>query len=455
MRHLTLMRHAKAKQPHGDMTDHQRPLRKRGERQAAAMAHVLQRWQALDGEIFVSTAKRTRETFDGISSQLLTHHLASHVLFDDALYTFDSEALLTWLKALPDKAERVLVIGHNPALIELARWLNDEAPHSLPTGSALHFTLPDTPWKAVEKGCAVLAGGLIPETASYSLFQRLAPNPPDPQHDTVSRIRDLLEHQSRMIGALKPGVMAGIDSEFLHQYRVNLRRSRAVGESVLAIIKVPGLKKMLKRLKQRAQATSDLRDLDVFLEDLGKTQPPLSASTREGLRQWLQCCQRLQHHTLCQQLSTPEYAEELQGWQSFIASDGVEKALSKLSPKRIQAVLDERIARHNEDLAALSVDSPDADLHELRKGVKRIRYLADLHPEPPEPFLSELKRRQSLLGDYQDLCARQAWLDAFSSGADSTPEQRKECSQWHAALETQKQKLRKKVLALGPLVSHR
>lgn len=51
MRHLYLMRHAKAKQPSGDMTDHQRPLRKRGKRQAAAMAHVLQHWQALEGDL--------------------------------------------------------------------------------------------------------------------------------------------------------------------------------------------------------------------------------------------------------------------------------------------------------------------------------------------------------------------------------------------------------------------
>ena len=56
MRHLTLMRHAKAQQPSGEMTDHQRPLSKRGVRQAHAMAYVLQRWQSLAGKVCVSTA---------------------------------------------------------------------------------------------------------------------------------------------------------------------------------------------------------------------------------------------------------------------------------------------------------------------------------------------------------------------------------------------------------------
>ena len=451
MRHLYLMRHAKAKQPSGDMIDHQRPLRKRGKRQAAAMAPALQRWQALEGEVYVSTAARTRETFDEIAVQLPEHTLINQVHFDEDLYTFDGGGLQAWLKALPNGAERVLVIGHNPALHDLARWLDKAAPHLLPTGSVLHFTRPDTAWKSVGQGDAKLVGCLTPEAVSYSLFKRLAPQPRKHNNDTASRVRDMLEHQYQMIRALEAGVIAGVDPEFLHQYRVNLRRSRAVGESVRAITRVPGLKKMLKRLKQRAQATSDLRDIDVFLEDMAKTPPPLSSVARQGLTQWLQASQRERHQTLCQQLNTPEYAEELEGWQSFITSDDVGKALSKLTPKRIKAVLDARIARHDEDLAALSLDAQDAEFHELRKGVKRIRYLADLNPKTPEPFLTELKYRQGLLGEYQDLCSRQAWLDAFSASPDNDPQQPQECAQWRASLEKPKLALRKKVVALKPL----
>lgn len=76
----------------------------------------------------------------------------------------------------------------------------------------------------------------------------------------------------------------------------------------------------------------------------------------------------------------------MQAWQHFIASDDVGKALSKLTPKRIRTVLNERIARHDEDLAALSLDTHDTEFHELRKGVKRIRYLADLNPETLSRF---------------------------------------------------------------------
>lgn len=96
------------------------------------------------------------------------------------------------------------MIGHNPALHDLARWLDKAAPHSLPTGSVLHFTLSGSSWKSAGHNGAKLAGFLTPETASYPLFQRLAPQPPKRNNDTASRMRDMMEHQYQMARALKP-----------------------------------------------------------------------------------------------------------------------------------------------------------------------------------------------------------------------------------------------------------
>lgn len=454
MRHLTLMRHAKAQQPSGEMTDHQRPLSKRGVRQAHAMAYVLQRWQSLAGKVCVSTALRTRQTFDAIESLHLQRQLDRHVLLDDALYTFDGDALLAWLKALPNDTERVLVIGHNPALVELAQWLDDDAPPSLPTGSVLHFTLPDAPWNALEPGSATLTGGLTPDTASYALFQHRADEPPQANGDVANRLHEALMYQHQRVKALKPGVMAGVDPEFLHQYRVSLRRSRAILESVRAITKVSGWKPWLTQLKRHARATSDLRDLDVVLADLDDIEVPLSTSTQQHLRQWLQSCQRTEHVALCQQLNAPGYPEALEEWQRWLASKACRQALAKLSPKRIQAVLDERVKQHQKALAALSIDDPDASFHDLRKDVKRLRYLADLHPTTSTSFLKELKRRQRVLGRYQDLCVRQAWLEAFGARTETTGPERQECAEWQAALASQKQTLRQKVLAWAPLPRH-
>ncbi|MGJ7458925.1 CHAD domain-containing protein [Halomonas sp. RA08-2] len=471
MRHLFLMRHAKAKQGSGDMADHQRPLRKRGRREAAAMALPLQRWQALDGELHVSGATRTRETLDEIAGQLPELSLTERAFVDEALFTFDGQVLCSWLKALPDETKRVLVIGHNPALLELAHWLCAEAPASLPTGGALHLTLPvTTSWSAVGEHGAMLAASLAPEEASHALFQRQEPEPPDLIKAALNqRILGLLGHQYLLVRALEPGVIAGADPEFLHQYRVNLRRSRAIGESALATAqkpvgkkksagkralerkKMPGFKKRLKRLKRRAQATSDLRDLDVFLESLNKTPPPLSTRSRRALKHWLQARHHEQHEALCQQLGDADYTKEMLAWQAFLSSRGFRQSLRKLSSKRIEKVLAERIARHDRDLAELSSEAADEAFHDLRKSVKRIRYLAELEPKRHRAFLTGLKHRQTLLGDFQDRCTRQVWIGTFAAGSRNAPKRQEECEAWRSALEKEKLALRGEVMALAPL----
>ncbi|GHC16853.1 CHAD domain-containing protein [Aidingimonas halophila] len=451
MPELYLMRHAKAKQARGDMTDHQRPLSRRGERQAAAMAQALRGWNALSGEILVSSAQRTRETLEGVEAQL-SETLTERAAFHDTLYTFDKQPLLEWLRERPAEVERVLIIGHNPALETLARWLCRDAPESLPTGGMLHISLPDVPWQLLEKHSAEQVSRLVPAEASHALFKKQTPKAPDLDEASLSqRILGLLNHYYRRVRALEPGVIAGLDPEFLHQYRVNLRRSRAIGESLQATTKVPGLKKALKRLKRRAQATSDLRDLDVFLESLRQTPPPLAEHVRNDLVDWLNAQAEERHAMLCRQLAEPDYAEDMRRWEDVLASKKLSKALRKLKSARVEAVLADRIARHDCDLGALTLESDDAAFHELRKTVKRIRYLAELDPVRNKAFLAGLKRRQTLLGDLQDMCTRQAWVQAFIDAAGEASERRQACADWLAALEAEKQALREEIIALEPL----
>ncbi|WP_302141529.1 CHAD domain-containing protein [Halomonas alkalicola] len=461
MLELYLLRHAKAKRGGSELPDADRPLSQRGRRQAAAMAPALMRWRAFEGEVFSSPARRTRETLEEMAAALPEGTLGSVARFDEALYTFDGEALRDWLQTLPEGNRRVLMVGHNPALLELARWLSPVAPDSLPTGGLLHLSLPGETWQALARHTAERLACLTPEQASHALFQRRAPAPPELRKaDLAGRLHGQLGHLYRLVRALEPGVMAGIDPEFLHQYRVNLRRSRAIGEAVLATVrqagsgKAPGLKKRLKALKQRAQATSDLRDLDVFLESLEQAPPPLQASTRRALHDWLHERARQQHERLCQQLGQPDYAADMQAWQAFLDGDGFGQALARLSAARVEAVLDERIAGHDSDLAALTPDAPDEAFHDLRKAVKRIRYLAELDPTRHRRFLKGLKQRQTLLGEFQDLCTRQAWSVAFFASAPSLASDgalEDERSAWREGLAKEKLALRTQIMALAPL----
>ncbi|TFH87883.1 CHAD domain-containing protein [Billgrantia azerbaijanica] len=451
---LYVMRHAKAKTAAKGMDDRHRSLSGRGQRQVAAMARPLQRLGAFDGEIHASPAMRTRQTLLGLDAQLAGADLAGRAHYPEALYTFDSKPLREWLGATLATTDRLLLIGHNPALLALARWLCPQAPAALPTGGLLHLALPDSAARALRKHRAELVTQLVPAQADHALFKRQAPKAPDLEKAGLARrILGLLHHQYRMARALEPGVIAGFDPEFLHQYRVNLRRSRAIGESVLATTEIPGLKKALKRLKRRAQATSDLRDLDVFLESLERAPTVLSTGTRTALRDWLARRARERHAALCQALSRPDYAQDMTQWQRLLSTKPFRRALRALSADQVQAVLAERISRHDADLAALHAEAPDEAFHELRKTVKRIRYLAELEPVRNRDFLAGLKQRQTVLGDFQDLCTRQAWLTAFADtrsppAAETIP---MEAHHWSETLEQRKAELRRAIVAFDPL----
>ncbi|MCH4564803.1 CHAD domain-containing protein [Halomonas sp. EGI 63088] len=456
MKHLFLIRHARAKRAETANDDHERPLSGRGQRQVAAMAEPLHRLGAFAGEIHVSTATRARQTLLGLDAELPELGLASRAQYHEALYTFEEKPLRLWLKAADLDTDHLALIGHNPALLALAQRLSPQASKRLPTGSLLHIALPIATWRELGRHTGEVAHFLSPRVASHTLFQRKAPEPPRLDDlGTRHRIINQLEHQYRMIRALEPGVAAGHDPEFLHQYRVNLRRSRALAETLLAIIEIPRLGRALKGLKRRTRATSELRDLEVFLEPLTRQPPPEAGAALTPLIAWLHERIREARRELCHQLQRRAYARDMLEWRDTIASKGFAKALSGLQERQIDRVLRERLARHDAQLVSLTDASPDAALHKLRKRVKRIRYLAELSPERHRRLLENLKPRQERLGDFQDLCTRLDWLDAFTASApsqDLPDASRQAVDRWLARLHECKAERRQAILTLEPLI---
>lgn len=116
-RRLYLLRHAKSSWDDPDLSDHDRPLAPRGQSAAAAMAPVAAALAPRPGLVVCSTAVRARQTLDGVASGLtgVPQWIAP------AAYTFQAEALLVLLRGLDADLGAVLVIGHNPALEEVAQ----------------------------------------------------------------------------------------------------------------------------------------------------------------------------------------------------------------------------------------------------------------------------------------------------------------------------------------------
>lgn len=122
MKRLHFLRHAKSSWDAPELEDFDRPLAERGHRAGAAMAAALDdRGLAVD-QVLVSPARRTRQTFDYLGPLLD----GVPVVFERRLYVFSAAKLLDRLRELPDAVNSVLVIGHNPAMHELAMALTDK-----------------------------------------------------------------------------------------------------------------------------------------------------------------------------------------------------------------------------------------------------------------------------------------------------------------------------------------
>ncbi len=118
MRQLILMRHGKAETASG-RGDHARPLSPRGRAEAAEAGRRLAA-AACPALALVSDSARTRDTFTCVAPALdpAPPHAVTR-----ALYGAAAETILAEVRAVPDRAAAVLVVGHNPGIGELARRL--------------------------------------------------------------------------------------------------------------------------------------------------------------------------------------------------------------------------------------------------------------------------------------------------------------------------------------------
>lgn len=127
-RSLALMRHAKSAWDLGVESDHLRPLNERGRRAVPVIGSYLAEVGFEPNLVLCSTASRTRETL----GRLLRDFAGTPtVRYEPTLYLATREEGLERLRRLGKRWRRVLIIGHNPGLQDLAAHLVGEADRAL------------------------------------------------------------------------------------------------------------------------------------------------------------------------------------------------------------------------------------------------------------------------------------------------------------------------------------
>jgi phosphohistidine phosphatase len=118
MRRLLLLRHAKSDWTKG-VSDHERPLAPRGQRDAPRIGQEIARRGLSPDHAIISTSRRTRETFSFIEPFLDRHT----VRYERAIYEAAPEAILRVIRAAEPDAHSVMIVGHNPGLEQTATYL--------------------------------------------------------------------------------------------------------------------------------------------------------------------------------------------------------------------------------------------------------------------------------------------------------------------------------------------
>jgi phosphohistidine phosphatase len=148
MKALLVLRHAKSSWKDETLTDHERPLNKRGRRDAPRMGRLMRDAHLVPERILSSTALRARLTAEAAAEAC---GCAEQLRYVEALYHGTPDDYLEVLRGQPDELDRILVVGHNPVLEEFLERLVGEW-NRLPTAALAHVSLPVERWEELNAG---------------------------------------------------------------------------------------------------------------------------------------------------------------------------------------------------------------------------------------------------------------------------------------------------------------
>ena len=143
VRTLLVLRHAKSSWKDAGLADHDRPLNKRGEKNAPAMGKLIKSEGLTPQWIASSTALRARKTAEAVAKG---SGYSGQIHYEDELYLAHPPDILDVVqRTVPDSATRILIVGHNPGLEELVRKLTAQR-EPFPTGALAQIELPIESW---------------------------------------------------------------------------------------------------------------------------------------------------------------------------------------------------------------------------------------------------------------------------------------------------------------------
>ncbi|MGH1366085.1 MAG: CHAD domain-containing protein [Calditrichia bacterium] len=282
------------------------------------------------------------------------------------------------------------VRGFDNSMKKIEDVLNQVASHR-PESSALMLLLTEQAGEALAKPPVAM---LTPEmNAHEALHELLLPN--------LFALRQNVD-----------GICRDIDTEFLHDFRVAVRRARAALSQLKGILPLSDNDKYSEKFAALGKRTNRLRDLDVYLLEKETMIADLLPQMQEDIAPLFTALaeeRALEQQKLSRYLRSTRFRNFLDEWEQYLL-----KQPDVLSIEALEGVLPlarrriwfyyRRLVKRGMKITAMSADKK---LHDLRLDAKKLRYLLEffqtLFPkEEMTTFITALKKLQNNLGDFQD-----------------------------------------------------
>ena len=248
----------------------------------------------------------------------------------------------------------------------------------------------------------------------------------DPEMRADIAAKYIYSHLLKTIKDNEQGTIADTDSEFLHDFRVAVRRTRAGLSQLKGVLPEKFSTYYAEFFSWLGQITGSTRDLDVYLLNFTHYKSSLPASIRDDLdplHGFILAKQQKAHKELAKKLRSAKYLSTISAWEQYLKEQAPLKPLEPNAKLTIKHLADRRLSKiYKRVLAegeAITEDSPPEALHELRKSCKKLRYLMEFfqslyHENQIKHFIKNLKGLQEVLGKFQDLAVQENTLKVYS-----------------------------------------
>jgi phosphohistidine phosphatase len=157
MKTLIIVRHAKSSWDNPSLSDHERPLNKRGLRDAPVMGARLAEWGPPVDRVISSSAARALATAEFVTQEMGLPW--DEIQIEDALYHASEDDMLEIIQEQDDYIDGLMIFGHNPGMTYLVNDLSDLYLDNLPTCGVVILQFDVDSWSEV--------GGVEASTADF------------------------------------------------------------------------------------------------------------------------------------------------------------------------------------------------------------------------------------------------------------------------------------------------